>query len=266
MIRNKTKLSQLAVLVKFVMLRKDSPEASKLASMMYRELMITHQDGFSSMGIMAEKEAQRIMQSVLPASLLGDVSDPGRKFPDALRPELLDKVESRLHSFLESDDVMRKRTGFEKTLKSILDTVGWQYGIEHLPEATEMLRKKIRKRIGVYERSIAVLRPNVDVLSLYEHAVNIPEAERALKRNDKDIAEFYTALCKTASNVCRKIITRFLRDTIESICDSDEWDRVIDSIKKLRTYCHKLVKEYPLGDNYPDIFSNPDVNDLNEFL
>ncbi len=254
---------RLAVFVNAVLLRTDSPDVSRLSNMMYKELMISNPDSFASIGTMAEKAFQQIMAEELPSSIL-DGND--NKLPEGLRPSVRERVEARLEIFLASKEMEDKQARFEDAARRLLDQVGWHYGIINLPEAVDALLNKLRRQIKVYECSMNLANHYIDIEPLYEEAKKISLGEKIRKDNGKDVAEFYTALCENTRTSCTKIIARFSRDLLKSICENPGWVKLNESNIKLRENCRRFVEQFDIPEDYLGLFSNPDVSDIEEYI
>lgn len=252
----KSSPEELARLINAALLRDDTPAPGKIANRIYNDIMMGH-GAFARLSRLIENKAMQLIGTTLPPSLLGSPSVPVNKLPDALRPEVRSRIEAEFRLFLSSETVAAEVQALFDELCDSIERAGWSFGIVNLAHALEIFRDKVRKQVSVYDRSIALVGPFVDLEPLYEAACRISLQERVMSNNYVDIQDFYTALCDNVRSGCTEIAATFSRDTLRSLAEWPRLQAIIDSNVTLCNRCREIAAKCP-GKPKWRVFSDPD--------
>ena len=247
---------ELARLINAALLRDNTPPPGKIANKIYNNIMIG-QGAFARLSRLVENKAMQLISSALPPSLIGSPSAPVNRMPDALRPEVQTRIEAEFKMFLCSETVAKEVQAIFDELCDSIERAGWSFGIVNLAHALEIFRDKVRKQVSVYERSIALVGPFVDLGPLYEAACKVSLHERMTGSNYIDIQDFYTALCDNTRSGCTEIAASFSRDTLHNLAEWPRLQAIIDSNKTLLDHCREFAAKSHDKPNCR-IFSDPD--------
>ncbi len=247
---------ELSSLINAALLRDDTPGPVKIANKIYNDIMIG--DGaFARISRMLEAEAMRLISRDLPLSLLGSSSAPVNEMPAALRPGVRARIEAEFKQFIHSDAVRTEVNNIYNELCDSIERAGWSFGIVNLAHAIEIFRDKVRKQTGVYDSSIALIGPFVDLDPLYEAACRVTLNERLRGNNRIDIQNFYTALCENTRSACVEIAATFSRNILNDLAEWPRLQAIIESNNTLYERC-KEIAEQSAGKPKCRVFSDPD--------
>lgn len=247
---------ELARFINAALLREDTPTPGKIANKIYNDIMMGS-GAFARISRMIEREAMRLISRDLPTSLLGTSSSPANTLPASLRPGVRNKIEAEFGRYLESEAVRKEVAALYDELCDSIERAGWSYGVQNLPAALELFRDKVRKQVKVYESSIDLVGPFVDLEPLYEAACRVTLHERVRSNNYIDVHDFYTALCDNTRSGCQEIAARFSRDVLAELAG---WPRLQDMIvfnEHLLERCRSIAAA-TAGMPKPRVFSDPD--------
>lgn len=120
-----------------------------------------------------------------------------------------------------------------------------------------MFRDKVRKQVSVYERSMSLVGPYVDLAPLYDAAMRVTLNERVRGKNYMDVQNFYTALCDNTRCGCTEIAAGFSRDVLSALAEWPRLQAIIDSNVTLLNRCRQIAS---LSPDKPKcrVFSDPD--------
>lgn len=247
---------ELSSLINAALLRDDTPGPVKIANKIYNDIMMG-EGAFARISRMLETEALHLISRELPLSLLGSSSTPANELPAALRPGARARIEAEFRQFIHSDAVTKEVNKLYEELCDSIERAGWSFGIVNLAHAIEIFRDKVRKQVGVYDSSIALIGPFTDLEPLYETARRITIAERVRSNNYIDIQDFYTALCENTRSGCVEIAATFSRDILKDLAEWPRLQAIIESNVTLYKRCREIADQ-SAGKPKCRVFSDPD--------
>lgn len=247
---------ELARLINAALLRDDTPAPIKIANKIYNDIMMG-QGAFARLSRLIENKAMQLISTTLPTSLLGSPSVPVNRLPDALRPEVRSRIEAEFRLFLNSETVVAEVRAIFDELCDSIERAGRSFGIVNLAHALEIFRDKVRKQISVYNSSIALVGPFIDLEPLYEAACKVSLQERVMSNNYIDIQDFYTALCDNTRSGCTEIAAIFSRDTLHNLAEWPRLQAIINSNRTLLDRCREIADKNSDKPNCR-FFSDPD--------
>lgn len=247
---------ELSSLINAALLRDDTPGPVKIANKIYIDIMMG-EGAFARISRMLETEAMRLISRDLPLSLLGSSSAQANELPAALRPGTRDRIEAEFRQFIHSGAVQNEVNKLYDELCDSIERAGWSFGIVNLAHAIEIFRDKVRKQVGVYDGSIALIGPFTDLEPLYEAACRVNIAERGSSNNYIDIQDFYTALCENTRSGCVEISATFSRDILKNLAEWPRLQAIIESNVTLYERCREIADQ-SAGKPKCRVFSDPD--------